>query len=95
MRKILVLALSLIAAVPSLAEACGGFYERPVSAGVDLNTASIEQLRALPDVTQSEAEAIVKARPYASAADLITRGVLSPERYRAIAALVRIASGGA
>lgn len=52
---------------------------------LDLNTASKEQLIALPGVTAAEADKIVAERPYDDPGELVTRRILSKATYEKIA----------
>lgn len=49
---------------------------QPVPDGVNINTASVEDLRKLPTITQQRAQAIVRQRPYAKIEELVTKKVL-------------------
>ena len=53
-------------------------------AGIDLNTASKEQLMTLPGVGAAEAEKIIKSRPLNLKTNLVTRQILSQEAFAAI-----------
>jgi predicted DNA-binding helix-hairpin-helix protein len=48
---------------------------------VDINSASAEQLKAVPGVDEARAEKIVKNRPYPTRAYLVTKEVYSQEEY--------------
>ena len=51
---------------------------------VDLNTASPEQLRALPGLGNAYVQRIVEGRPYTAKNQLLTRGVLPQGAYAVI-----------
>ena len=48
---------------------------------VDINSASAEQLKAVPGVDDARAERIVQNRPYPTRAYLVTKGVYGQEEY--------------
>ena len=51
---------------------------------LDLNSASLEELRQLPGVNEASAKKIVENRPYARADELVTKKVLSKAAYDSI-----------
>ncbi len=55
---------------------------------VDINTASEEQLKALPGVSGDDAKKIIEARPFAEKEELKTRKVLSADEYEKIKRLI-------
>jgi len=48
---------------------------------VDINTASVEQLDAVPGIDKAHAMKIVTNRPYPTRAWLVTKGIFSEEKY--------------
>jgi len=52
---------------------------------VNINSAGKTELLNLPGVTQRNADAIIKARPYQDTHDLVTKGILSENEYGRIA----------
>ena len=52
---------------------------------LDINSASREQLLALPDMTPSSADAIIAGRPYKNSSELVQRRILSKAAYDKIA----------
>jgi DNA uptake protein ComE-like DNA-binding protein len=75
-----VLALSL--AAPALAQRAAP------PAPIDINSASVEALEALPGVGPARARAIVAGRPWRDKGELTRRGVLPASVYRRVRPLV-------
>jgi DNA uptake protein ComE-like DNA-binding protein len=48
---------------------------------LDINTASAKDLERLPDVTATEAKAIIAGRPYENTSQLVRRHILSKTQY--------------
>ena len=59
-------------------------WERSRSRKLDLNSASLADLAALPGITRRDAHKIVAGRPYRSPHELVEIGILSEEQYGGI-----------
>lgn len=56
----------------------------PSNSLIDINTATKEQLDALPQIGTARAEAIIKGRPYRAKSDLIDKKIIPQNAYEAI-----------
>jgi DNA uptake protein ComE-like DNA-binding protein len=57
---------------------------------IDLNSASHDQLAALPGITDAKADAIIAGRPYDTARGVVAKGILTPAQFHRIAPEVAV-----
>jgi len=71
-------------AAPALAKPAATTTAPAQSGLIDINTASKEQLDALPQIGSARAEAIIKGRPYKAKSDLVDRKIIPENAYKGI-----------
>ena len=84
----LVLFLSIMFQFPAAARAAD-MEKKPAAPGkdaqrgdrVDLNSASLNELKSIRGLTEAQAKKIVDGRPYARRRDLVTKKVMDQETY--------------
>jgi competence protein ComEA len=86
----LVLALAVLPATWALAPTSGAAMPSPAVAAqtqagqLDINTATLDQLKALPGIGDVYAKKIVAGRPYSSKSQLTSKGILPQAVYNKI-----------
>ncbi len=60
----------------------------PPSKLIDINSATVEQLKMLPGINDGLAQSIVKGRPYRVKTDLVRKNIVPQAAYKKIAGLV-------
>ena len=74
--------------------ACGMFHRTSASTDgpIDLNAAPVQRVEKLPGITPSMARRIVAGRPYNSASELVSRGILTARELERIVDDVEVKS---
>ena len=75
-------------AKPAATPAASKAAATPAAELVDINTASVEQLTALPGIGDAYAKKIVDGRPYKSKYELVTRKIIPRTTYSKMRELV-------
>jgi DNA uptake protein ComE-like DNA-binding protein len=73
---------------PSSTQSSGGAKKAATSSLLDINSATKDQLQALPGIGDKYAQKIIDHRPYARKSDLIQKKILPAATYNKIVALI-------
>lgn len=90
----IVMAALLLGAVPASAVAKSNTTAAQISL-LDLNTATVSDLNALPGIGATRAAATIAARPYGSVNDLLTKGVVTQSIFDRIKGSITVSGGTA
>ena len=64
--------------------------KKPATPKVDLNTATKEQLQALPGVSESLADRIIAARPFKAKGDLVSKNLMTKAEFEKVSSHVMV-----
>ncbi|MDE1162201.1 MAG: helix-hairpin-helix domain-containing protein [Acidobacteriaceae bacterium] len=73
----------LVAAQPS-----APFAAAPMPALVDINTATKDQLKAIPGIGDAYSDKIIKGRPYSNKSQLLSKGILPKATYDKVSGMI-------
>jgi competence protein ComEA len=93
MSRVVVMVLAVLIAGATLASAQNptvGDAVKAVAGALDLNTASLDQLKALPGVGDQYAQKIVGARPFKQVDELMSKNIVPKSVYDQIKNLVAV-----
>jgi DNA uptake protein ComE-like DNA-binding protein len=89
LRTHLLVVTLLFAALPALTYAAPNAQAKPAATApaagkIDINTATVDQLKAFPGIGDAYSKRIVDGRPYANKSQLLSKGILPAATYNKI-----------
>jgi competence protein ComEA len=73
---------------PAQSQAGKSTAKTPASKLIDINSATVEQLKTLPGISDAYAQKIVQGRPYRVKTDLVRKNIIPQATYSKIASMV-------
>ncbi|HXD98560.1 MAG TPA: helix-hairpin-helix domain-containing protein [Candidatus Acidoferrum sp.] len=90
----LVLLAALALATPARLDATGASdlmnKAKQLTGPLDLNTASLDDLKKVPGLKDGDAKKITDGRPYSKSSDLVDKKILSPELFDKVKGFVTV-----
>jgi competence protein ComEA len=91
---VLLLLAALSLAVPARLDATGASdlmnKAKQLAGTLDLNTASLDDLKKVPGLKDADAKKITEGRPYSKSSDLVDKKILSPELFDTVKSFVTV-----
>ena len=91
---VLLLLATLSLAAPTRLDATGASdlmnKARQLTGPLDLNTASLDDLKKVPGLEDADARKITEGRPYSKSSDLVDKKILSPELFDMVKSFVTV-----
>jgi competence protein ComEA len=91
---VLLLLAALSLAVPARLDATGASdlmnKAKQLAGPLDLNTASLDDLKKVPGLKDADAKKITEGRPYSKSSDLVDKKILSPELFDTVKSFVTV-----
>ena len=91
---VLLLLAVLSLAAPARLDASGASdlmnKAKQLTGPLDLNTASLDDLKKVPGLKDADAKKITEGRPYSKSSDLVDKKILSPELFDTVKSFVTV-----